>query len=56
MRSRRLVFTLSAILLAEAAAIVSLPAKIPRAVRALNAGVDVIAAVGLWTVARQKRG
>jgi len=42
-----------AVLLVEAAVIVALPAKIPRAARRVTAGINVVAAVALWTFGRQ---
>jgi hypothetical protein len=55
MRRNRTALVLAAVLLAEAALIVLLPARVPRAVRAVVAAVNAVAAVGLWTAARQRR-
>jgi hypothetical protein len=46
--------SLSAILVAEAILIVLLPAKIPRAVRAVTAATNLIAAAVIWLMVRQK--
>jgi hypothetical protein len=54
MFSRKTVWIVIALLLAEAAAIVAIPSRIPRAMRAVTALVNVVAASALWLLLRQR--
>jgi hypothetical protein len=47
-------YGLAALLLAEAVVIFAIPVRIPRAVRAVTAGVNVVAAVAVAWIARRK--
>jgi hypothetical protein len=52
-KNRRLVWTVIALLAAEAVVIVALPSRIPRPARVVTAAVNLIAAACLWTASRQ---
>jgi len=54
MSDRRLLLALAGILLLEGIAALLLPGRMPRAARIPTAGTAVVAAVALWTLARQK--
>ncbi len=54
MNPKRTLLLTAAVLLAEAVAVVALPARVPRAVRAIGAAVNGVAAIGLLTLARQR--
>jgi hypothetical protein len=51
---RRTLLLIAGFLLLEGAAIVALPSRAPRAVRALTAGVNLAAAAGLWLFSRRR--
>jgi hypothetical protein len=52
---KRTLYLIAAFLLLEAAMIVALPSRVPRAVRALTAAINFLAAAALWLLSRQKR-
>jgi hypothetical protein len=52
---RRLLCVVAVVLLAEAAALVALPGKLPRATRTLGAATNVIAAAAILLFVRQNR-
>ncbi len=54
MFSKRTVWVVIAVLLAEAVAIVALQSRIPRAMRALTALANLAAAAALWLFLRQR--
>jgi hypothetical protein len=54
MFSKRTAWIVLALLVAEAAAIVAIPSRIPRAIRAVTAVVNVAAASALWLLLRQR--
>jgi hypothetical protein len=56
MKKKGLLVALIALLVAEAVLIVLLPAKIPRAMRALTAATNLIAAAVVWLAIRQRKG
>ena len=54
MSRRQTAYVVAGVLAAEAALLVAMPGRVPRAVRALAAVVDLGAAAGLWSLARQR--
>ena len=54
MFSRKTVWIVIALLLAEAGAILAIPSRIPRAIRAVTALVNAAAAAALWLLLRQR--
>jgi hypothetical protein len=55
MFSKRTIWIVIALLIAEAAAIVALPSRTPRAIRAVTALINLAAASALWLLLRQRR-
>ena len=55
MYKKSTLYALAAFLLVEAAAFVVVPSRIPRAARAVTAGINVVAAVAVALIARQKK-
>jgi len=56
MKKKGFLISLIVLLVAEAILIVLLPAKIPRAIRALTAATNLIAAAVVWLAIRQRKG
>jgi hypothetical protein len=54
MSQKTLLRLVAAILLLEAVAAILLPGRMPRAARIPTAGTALVAAIALWTLARQK--
>jgi hypothetical protein len=52
---KRTLYFIAALLLIEAVLIVALHSRVPRSLRALTAGINLIAAAALWLLSRQKR-
>jgi hypothetical protein len=52
-KNKPLLVTVMVVLVAEAVVIVLLPSRLPRPVRAITAGVNLIAVAGLWLARRQ---
>jgi hypothetical protein len=55
MYKRSTLYVLAALLLAEAVAVVLIPSRIPRGARGVTAGINVVAAVAVALIARQKK-
>ena len=54
MYKRRTLYLIAAFLIAEAAALVLLPSRLPRPARAVTASVNAAAAAALWLLARRR--
>lgn len=52
---KKSLYVIAMILIAEGAAIIAVPSRMPRAARAITGAVNVLAALGLLMLARQKR-
>jgi hypothetical protein len=55
MYTKRTVYLIAGVLLAESIAIVAVPSRLPRSARMITAGINVIAALGLIVLGRQKQ-
>jgi len=55
MYKKSTLYALAAFLMLEATAIVLFPSHIPRGARAVTAGINVVAAVAVLLIARQKK-
>jgi hypothetical protein len=53
-KSKPLLVTVMVLLVAEAAVILLLPSRIPRPVRAITAGLNLVAVAALWVAWRQR--
>ena len=54
MYTKRTLFIVATVLLAEAIAVVALPLRIPRPARAIIAATNAIAIAALWLLSRRK--
>jgi hypothetical protein len=55
MYRKRTLYLIALFLLVESAAIVLVPSRLPRPARAITAGINVIAGLGLIVLARQQK-
>jgi len=55
MYKKSTLYVIAAVLMLEAAAIVLVPSRIPRGARGVTAGINVVAAVTVLLIARQKK-